>query len=400
MPSTTKTTTWNQTALICFLAMLVGFGPLSIDLYLPSLPTIAQELNTSIEWVQLSVSTFLTGFCVGMLCYGPISDKYGRRVVLLIGMVIYIVASLACSLATSIEQLLVARFLQAFGGGVGPVLGRAIVRDSFPQHRITHVLSMMQLVTMLAPLLAPFIGGFILLWFGWESQFLLLAMMGLVCVLITYFFLPETNQDRHHQPLNTMTFFQAYCRILKHRPSFGYILCLGAMFGGMFTYVAGTPFVYIDYFHIPAQNYGFYFGINIVGIVIATLVNNKCVKHYAVNKVLMVEIGFVFLAGIAFFCVNPTSLFAIMLPLFVFVGLTGAITPNVMTNLLTQHSHTAGTAMALAASMQFAGGFIASGTLSYFFNNSPQTMLWVMSTCALVAVVGFMITLKPNSTSA
>ncbi|EPC09650.1 MFS transporter, partial [Pasteurella multocida] len=158
MPVATNTT-WNQTALICFLGTLVGFGPLSIDMYLPSLPTIAQALHTSIEWVQLSVSTFLTGFCVGMLFYGPLSDKYGRRIILLIGMTIYIVASIACSIATSIEQLLVARFLQAFGGGVGPVLGRAIVRDSFPPQRITHVLSMMQLVTMLAPLLAPFIGG-------------------------------------------------------------------------------------------------------------------------------------------------------------------------------------------------------------------------------------------------
>ncbi|AKD39106.1 bicyclomycin resistance protein-2 [Pasteurella multocida subsp. multocida OH4807] len=398
MPSSTKTT-WNQTALICFLGTLVGFGPLSIDLYLPSLPTIAQELNTSMEWVQLSVSTFLTGFCVGMLFYGPISDRYGRRVVLLIGMFIYIIASLACSLANSIEQLLVARFLQAFGGGVGPVLGRAIVRDSFPPHRMTHVLSMMQLVTMLAPLLAPFIGGLILLWFGWPTQFLLLAFIGLLCWVITYFFLAETNQNRQQTPLNLVTFFQAYCRILKHRLSFGYILCLGAMFGGMFTYVAGTPFVYIDYFHIPAQDYGYYFGINVIGIVIATLVNNKLVKHYAVNRVLMGEMVLVLFAGIGFFFADPDCLLAIMLPLFVFVGLTGAITPNVMSGLLKQHSHTAGAAMALAASMQFAGGFIASSALSYFFNNSPQTMLWVMSACALVAIVGFLITLTPNSTS-
>ncbi|MEB3476694.1 Bcr/CflA family multidrug efflux MFS transporter [Pasteurella multocida] len=398
MPVATNTT-WNQTALICFLGTLVGFGPLSIDMYLPSLPTIAQALHTSIEWVQLSVSTFLTGFCVGMLFYGPLSDKYGRRIILLIGMTIYIVASIACSIATSIEQLLVARFLQAFGGGVGPVLGRAIVRDSFPPQRITHVLSMMQLVTMLAPLLAPFIGGIVLLWFGWETQFLLLALIGVVCWLIAYFFLAETNQDRHQRPLNLGTFFQAYCGILKQPQSFGNILCLSAMFGGMFAYVAGTPFVYIDYFHIPPQDYGFYFGINVVGIVLATLINNYCVKRYAVQRVLMAEMGLVALAGMAFFLTDPDSLFAIMLPLFIFVGLTGAITPNVMTSLLKQHSHAAGAAMALAASMQFAGGFVASGALSYFFNNSPQTMLWVMSTCAGVAIVGFMITLKPNSIS-
>lgn len=397
--SSLTNTTWNQTIFICFLGMLVGFGPLSIDMYLPSLPTIAQSLHTNTEWVQLSVSTFLTGFCAGMLFYGPLSDKYGRRAILLIGMTIYIVASLACSMATNIEQLLAARFLQAFGGGVGPVLGRAIVRDSFPPHRITHVLSMMQLVTMLAPLLAPFIGSVVLLWFGWKTQFLLLAFIGLVCWLITYFFLAETNQSCHQHPLNMSTFFQAYYRILKQPQSFGYILCLSAMFGGMFTYVAGSPFVYINYFHILPQDYGFYFGINVVGIVLATLINNYCVKRYAVQRVLMTEMGLVALAGIAFFLAAPDSLFAIMLPLFIFVGLTGAITPNVMTSLLKQHSHAAGAAMALAASTQFAGGFVASGALSYFFNNSPQTMLWVMSTCAGVAIAGFMITLKPNSIS-
>ncbi|MFC0322423.1 Bcr/CflA family multidrug efflux MFS transporter [Gallibacterium melopsittaci] len=399
MPSSrTQIKPLSETALIIFLGGLVGFGPLSIDMYLPTFPNIAAYLGTDIAQVQFTVSTFLMGFCAGMLLYGPLSDRYGRRFILILGMSLYVLASLACLFASNIEQLLCCRFLQAFGGGAAPVLGRAIVRDRFPPQRTVSILSMMQLITMLAPLLAPMIGGALLLFFDWRSNFVLLAILGCICWAIVYFRLEETHQVTVSTPLTFTTIFKPYCTVLKHRATIGYIFCLASMFGGLFTYVAGTPFVYIDYFHFSPQYYGYFFGLNVIAIICCTLLNNRFAKKYSLKTLLSVEVSVVAIAGVGFALANPDSLIAIMLPLFIFIGLTGAIAPNIMAMLLQLHRERAGTAMALATSMQFAGGLLASATLSYFFQGTPQTMLTVLCACSICAVIGFLFAaLFPNN---
>lgn len=381
----------SEIALIIFLGSLVGFGPLSIDMYLPTFPNIAQSLQTDIASVQFTVSTFLTGFCAGMLLYGPLSDRYGRRFILIVGMSLYVLASIACAFATNIEQLLIFRFLQAFGGGAAPVLGRAIVRDRFPPQRTVSILSMMQLITMLAPLLAPMIGGWLLFLFDWRANFTLLAILGCVCWAIIYFRLEETHHVNTDLPLCFNTIFHPYCIVLRDTTTVGYIFCLSAMFGGLFTYVAGTPFVYIDYFHFSPQQYGYFFGVNVIGIILCTVLNNKFAKKYPLPTLLRAEVCLVAIAGLGFFFADPDSLIAIMLPLFLFIALTGAIAPNIMAQLLQLHRERAGTAMALATSMQFAGGLFASATLSYFFQGTPQTMLTVLCVCSCCAVIGFLL---------
>ncbi|MDA3977656.1 Bcr/CflA family multidrug efflux MFS transporter [Gallibacterium sp. AGMB14963] len=381
----------SETALIIFLGGLVGFGPLSIDMYLPTFPNIAEYLGADISQVQFTVSTFLMGFCAGMLLYGPLSDRYGRRFILIIGMSLYVLASIACLFATNIEQLLICRFLQAFGGGATPVLGRAIVRDRFPPQRTVSILSMMQLITMLAPLLAPMIGGVLLIFFDWRSNFVLLAILGAICWIIVYFRLEETHQVNVSAPLTLTTIFHPYCIVLRNPPTVGYIFCLSSMFGGLFTYVAGTPFVYIDYFHFSPQHYGYFFGLNVIGIIICTLLNNRFAKKYSLQTLLAGEVSLVAIAGIGFAFADPNNLIAIMLPLFLFIGLTGAIAPNIMAMLLQLHRNRAGTAMALATSMQFAGGLFASAALSYFFQGTPQTMLLVLCVCSICAVTGFLL---------
>ena len=186
--------------LIPLLGALAAFAPLSIDTYLPSLPQLASEFRATAGQVQLTLSAFFVGFALGQLCYGPLSDYYGRKPVLIVGLSVYAVTSLLCVVSSRIEALTVLRFLQALGGGAGTVIARAMVRDLYDRDRTARVLSMIMLVTALAPLIAPLLGGYLLHWSGWRAIFGLLATLGLVCLTVVVLLLPESHPpERRHR---------------------------------------------------------------------------------------------------------------------------------------------------------------------------------------------------------
>lgn len=375
----------QQVRLIVLLGVLVAFGPLSIDMYLPALPAIAADLAASVARIQLTIGGFLAGFCGGMLLYGPLSDRYGRRPVLLTGLTLYLAASLACAAAQTAEQLIALRVLQAMGGGAATVMARAIVRDAFPLSQAGHVLSLMQQITMIAPLLAPLLGGWLLLLAGWRSLFVLLAVIGAICLAVVTLRLPESHPPSGRNDITLGKAFRAYGHLLLDLPTMGYSLALGMTFGAMFAYITGSPFVYIEYFGVAVQHYGYLFGLNIVAIVLFSLLNRHLLHRHSIDTLLQWQCAIVAVAGIVLWLTGGRSLWLTVLPLLFTVGMTGSIGPNAMARLLQLHSTRAGAAMALAVSGQFACGMLASALVASLFDGSPHAMNLLVMVCGLAA---------------
>ncbi|MBI3146423.1 MAG: Bcr/CflA family multidrug efflux MFS transporter [Pseudogulbenkiania sp.] len=381
----------NPTRLIVLLSALVAFGPLSIDMYLPSLPAIAQDLAAPVGLMQFTIGGFLTGFCLGMLLYGPLSDRFGRRPVLLTGIALYVIASLACVFAASAEQLIALRVLQAIGGGAASVMGRTVVRDVFPLERAAQVLSLMHLVTMIAPLVAPVLGGWLLLVAGWRALFLALALFGAVCLVLVALRLPETHPAERRADVSLAAAFRAYGHLLTDAPTVGYLLALGLTFGAMFAYITGSPFVYIEYFGVAPQYYGYLFGLNITSVIALTTANKWLVRHIALDTLLQLQTAVIAVAGLALWLLGAESLLAVVLPLLVSVGLTGSIGPNTMARLLQRHTEHAGAAMALAVSGQFGLGMLASALVATLHDGTPRAMCLVVALFCVGACLGLQL---------
>nr|WP_294865263.1 Bcr/CflA family multidrug efflux MFS transporter [uncultured Pseudogulbenkiania sp.] len=389
----------NPTRLIVLLSALVAFGPLSIDMYLPSLPAIASDLAAPVGLVQFTIGGFLTGFCLGMLLYGPLSDRFGRRPVLLAGIALYLVASLACVFASSAEQLIALRVLQAIGGGAGSVMGRTVVRDVFPLDRAAQVLSLMHLVTMIAPLVAPVLGGWLLLAAGWRSLFLALALFGAVCLALVALRLPETHPAERRGEVRLASAFRAYGHLLTDAPTLGYMLALGLTFGAMFAYITGSPFVYIEYFGVAPQHYGWLFGLNIASVIALTTANKWLMKRVALDTLLQLQTAVVAVAGLALWLLGAKSLLAVVLPLLFTVGFTGSIGPNTMARLLQRHPERAGAAMALAVSGQFGLGMLASALVATLHDGTPRAMCLVVALFCVGACLGLQLIRLPVATA-
>lgn len=373
---------------LVLLAALVAFGPLSIDLYLPSLPTIAENLNVPEAKVQWSISGFLVGFCIGMLFYGPLSDRYGRKTILLIGIFLYLLSSLACFMATSATQLVAFRVIQALGGGAASVLARAMVRDLLPLDQAAHTLSIMHVVTMVAPLVAPLVGGYLMLWFGWRSLFLVLFIFALICFIAVLFIKETHSVDQRGGSL--VKAFTAYWHILLDKNALGYILCMGLTFAGMFAYITGSSFVFIKYFGVPDQYFGWIFGCNIVGVMVVTFTSSQFVKRFGPRPPLRIGTTVACVAGAllllaAYFEVG--GMWSIMLCVICFISVTGLVGANCVACLMSLYPKQAGAASALAVAAQFGLGFIASFVVSLLHFQGAMNMALVMAFCGFT---GFM----------
>lgn len=375
--------------LIVLLAALVAFAPLSIDTYLPSLPTIASDLGASASSVQLTIGAFLAGLCVGMLFHGPCSDRFGRRPVLVWGMVLYLGATVGCLLADNIEALIGWRFLQALGGAAASVLARTIVRDVFSIGQAARTLSLMHLVTMLATLVAPLAGGLLMQLHSWRSIFAALFAFAAVCLLASLRYIPETHPaERRVGSLGTA--LAGYWQIACNAQALAYILCMGLSFGGMFAFITASPYVYIEYFQISPQGYGWLFGLNIFGVIIVTLINARLVTRFGPLAMLGAGAVIVSVAVLGLSVVASTEapgLIGIVLPVVLFVSVTGLMGANCVASLLKLFPNNAGAAAGLAVSSQFALGAAFSAWVGILADGSPRPMCWVIAAAGAGSVL-------------
>ena len=375
----------NPGRLIVLLAALVAFAPLSIDTYLPSLPLIASDLHVDAASVQLTISLFLAGLCLGMLVYGPLSDRYGRRPLLLGGMALYLVATVGCMFASSVEQLVAWRFFQALGGAAASVLARAIVRDLFALGEAAKVLSLMHLVTMLATLVAPLLGSVLMEVRGWRTVFFGLLVFGALCLIASAWKIGETHApDQRGESLAKV--FAAYWQIARQPLALAYILCMGLAFGGMFAFITASPFVYMEYFGVSPTGYAWLFGLNVAGIIVMTLINARWVSR--VGPLRMLAVGAA-LAGAAALWLLGTGLTGwgglamIVVGVVVYVSVTGLLGANCVASLLALYPRQAGAAAGLAVACQFALGAASSAVVSALADGTPEPM------CLTLAAAGF-----------
>ncbi len=384
------------------LSALVAFAPMSIDMYLPTLPALERYFSTDTASVQHTLASFFAGLAIGQLLYGPVADRYGRKPPLYFGLSLYVIASAACALAPDIGSLIVLRFLQAVSGCAGMVVARAMVRDLYDRQESAHVYSILLMVMGIAPIVAPLAGGYLLTWFGWRSIFWVLALFGVACLVAVKWKLPETlAHDQPRTPLSKA--LGNYAALLANRRYLGYALSGGFGQAGMFAYISGSPFVFIELYDVPAQDFGWLFGLNAVGIIALTQANRRLLLKHDSDRLLDFGNLAGFLACLVLLAAAMSSaagLIGILVPLFFIVSLRGLTFPNASAGAMAPFPEKAGSASALLGSMQFAIAAVASAAVGLFHDGSAVPMAAVITACGLLAFVSYRWLATPGRTGA
>jgi MFS transporter, DHA1 family, multidrug resistance protein len=374
--------------LIVLLGALTAFAPLSIDMYLPALPTIGAAFGAEPGHVQLSLASFFLGLATGQAFYGPISDRFGRKRPLYGGLFLFVIASVGCALATSIDILIVLRFLQALGACSGQVIARAVVRDLFKPRDSARVFSLLLLVMGVSPILAPLIGGQIIRWFDWRVVFWVIAALGFSGLIGVILRVPETHRNENRRSLQLKKVLGVYSELLTDRTFVGYAVTGGLGMAGLYTYIVATPFVFIELFHVAADHFGLFFGANAVGLIAASQVNVRLVRKFEtdaiIRKVLAVEVGagFLLFAGTA---LGLIGLAGTAVLLFVYISSVGCLFPNTTALAMANHGNKAGSASALIGTMQFSLAAIAASGVGAFNNTTALPMAAVIAACGASA---------------
>jgi DHA1 family bicyclomycin/chloramphenicol resistance-like MFS transporter len=382
--------------ILLLLGALSAFGPLAIDFYLPSFPALALAFATDVERVQLTLAVYFIGLAGGQLIYGPLADRFGRRRPLIFGVLLFSVASVICALASSLEWLIAARFLQALGGCAGMVIARAVVRDLCDPLASAKVFSQLMLVMGLAPILAPLAGGVLLGQFGWQSIFISLSLFSALCGLAVAYWLPETLAQ-HSTPAPLRAAPAQYLRLLKDRQFVGHALTGGLVMAGMFAYIAGSPFVFIELYQVPAQHYGWLFGSNAAGFILMAQVNSWLLRRHGPAYWLRRVVWLYLAAALSLLAVSllqPVHLWPLLLPLFVAVASLGCLLPNASACAMAGQASHAGSASALLGFMQFGLAAGASALVGVLHNGTAQPMAAVISLCAVLAVISAIVTAR------
>lgn len=384
----------NTIALTFILGTLSAFGPLTTDMYLPGMPALVEDFSTDSGSVQLTLSLFFLGLAFGQAFYGPIADRIGRRIPLLFGCGLYTLASIGCALAPTIEVLIFMRCLQALGGCAGMVLSRTVVRDLFETKDAARMYSFLILVMGLAPITAPFLGGQILLYFDWRAIFWFLTFFGLLCFLLVAFGLPESLPTERRQHLTLGSVLGKYGKLLRDKPFMGFAIVNGCISGGMFAYISGSPFVFIDLHGVAPENFGWIFGANAAGLIATSQFNRRLIRSYDSRTILrgmlltyMVSSVVLVMAAVS----QIGGMWGLLLPLFICVSCNGMSGPNATAVALEPYGQIAGIASAVFGATQFLIGAASGALVGQLDNGTSVPMTAVMCLCGVIALAAFFL---------
>jgi DHA1 family bicyclomycin/chloramphenicol resistance-like MFS transporter len=377
-------------------------GPLALDMYLPALPTLETEFAASTARVQHTVSAYLFGMGLGQLAFGPLTDRFGRKRPLLLGLGIFALASLGCALAHSIDSFALLRFAQALGGSAGMVVIRAVIRDRFDALQSARVLSLMMLVMGVAPILAPLAGGWLLVNGSWHWIFWVLAAYALFCVAVVFLFLEESHPPDARAP-SVGRALAGVLPLTRDRRFLGPDLVFVAAFGAFFAYLASAPFVFIRFFSVPADQFGWYFGANALGFITVSQLNRRLLAGRGPRRVL----GWgVYLLGVAALLLLACALTGIagfagvFGALFLAVASLGLIASNASAVALAPFGDRAGGASSLLGASQALTGVLASAAVGWIHAQGVVPMAVVVAACAAISFVSYALLVKAERTSA
>lgn len=382
-PHSGKTT---GVSFVIILSALMAVTSLSTDIYLPAMPVMSKELLGNAE---LTVTGFLTGFCLAQLIWGPISDRYGRRRPLFIGLILFIIGSAGCALSSDMLQIVMWRIFQAFGACTGPMLARAMIRDLFSRTRAAQMLSTLMIIMAIAPITGPLIGGQMIKITSWHAIFWLLVIIGIL-LLAAISFLPETLTSENRVSVTLSGAFRNYYQLLTNANYMRFTLCLTFYYVAAYAFITGSPFVYISYFHIDPQYYGWLFAVNILGVMLLSIVNRRLVQHFPLENLLRVAVTVaaaaagVLAAGTG---ADIGGIGLIIISVFIFFAMNGVIAATSTACALDAVPGFAGSASALIGALQYGSGIISSLLLALFSNGTPRTMGWIIGLFTLASLV-------------
>lgn len=380
----------NSWLFIVILSFLMATTSLTTDIYLPAMPEIAKELQGDSE---LTITGFLIGFSLAQLFWGPISDKIGRKKPLYFGVVLFIIGSIGCTFSTSMTELVIWRVFQAFGACVGPMLSRAMIRDLFERSQAASMLSTLAIVMAAAPIIAPLIGGQLILISSWRTIFGLITVIGILMFLATIF-LPETHTDDNRNKGPIVDSFKSYVMLLKNWGFMKYTLCVTFFYIGIYAFIAGSPIVYIEQFGVSPAHYGYFFGLNIVGLAVISSFNRRLVNVIRLENLLRYATWFALAAiliTVVFMLLGYTSLLLIVVGVFLFMSMNGIVAAVTNAIALDKAGSVAGTAAALLGSLQYGSGIISTLLLAALPSGSAWPMIGII---AVFAVLSAAVVLK------
>lgn len=376
---------------IVILGMLAMLPPLAIDMYLPSFLDIARDLAVSQEKVQTTLAVFTFGFAIGQLFWGPIADSFGRKPIILIGLIGSAIAAYFLTAVTDIRHFYVLRLVQGSCAAAPAVVLGALVRDLFDRNRFAQMMSMVMIISMLAPLLAPIMGGYIAKYAHWHSIFYTLVVMGAVSALMIAWRIPETLEQDKRAPLDFGKVLKNYASLLMNKAMLGYVLVGGLSFAGLFCFLTSGSLVYIGIYDISQEYFGYFFGLNMIVMVTMTAINGRFVTRVGSETMLRIGLVVQLLAGIwlALTASFQLGFWSMALGIPVYVGMLSTIASNSTAAILDRYPQMAGTANGIAGTARFGLGSLIGAGLSHIALTSERPMLYAMAMCAALAAAAY-----------
>ncbi len=391
------TTSTRQTLtplLLAVLALLSAFTPLSIDMYLPALPVIAVDLEGSAGDIQLTLSAFMVAFGAGQIFYGPAGDRFGRRPVILAGLAVYMVASVGCAFAAAAGHLIALRFLQGLAACGGVVLARTMVRDLAEKDQAARAMSLMLACTSIAPMLAPLIGGQILWFAGWRAIFWVLAGAGVFAFVVAWAKLPETLRPEYRQPFALGSIVKRFGELLRHRAFMGYALAASFQFAALFSFISGSPFVFIERYGIAPREYGVVFGGMVVFMTVGSLLNARFVRQLGAGPILRWAVLVPAIAGTTAAILGwiearhgTIGLWPFLACFVAQIATISLIGPNATAMALQRYPHMAGTASSLMGVLTFGTGAAFGAVVGQTFDGTIAPMTFAMAVAGILCLV-------------
>lgn len=393
---TKRFTTSSRNLIILILGTLIAIGPFSIDMYLPGFGNVADDFGVDISKVGLTLTSYLIGIALGQLAYGPLMDRFGRRRPLIGGLILFTVTALLCAFSWNLNILIAARFFMALGGCAGMVASKAIVRDLFEKKQVADVLSTLMLIMGVAPIIAPTVGGIVIGAFDWEAVFYILAVFAILMLLLITFVLPESAAPNRSTSLRPKNIILEYLSILRNREFFIFAITRGFTMGCLLSYVSSASFIFIEFFELSEQQFGWVFGSNALGLILGSQINRLALKRFSLLQITVttcVALSVLTACGLGISFLNLISFWVVYPFLFMMLFLIGFQNPNVTALSLDPFTKQAGSASALIGSIGMIFGSVASILVAQLVTESVKPLLYILfgsALCSLALVLYYL----------